>query len=118
MSTNSRSVAGFGEMQNEVVEISQQNLKGQSSANITEIPNNLSQFRSTNQLMNNLTITSKIMKKPYASGNVINTIINEQNVDSLEICSTCKSALDKNNIPHLSVYNGFYYPKHHSIYQK
>ena len=50
------------------------------------------------------------MKKPSASGNVINTI-NGQNVDALKICSTCKSALDKNNIPHLSVYNGFHYPK-------
>ena len=45
MSTNSRSVAGLGEMQNEVVEISQQNLRGQSSTNITEIPNNFSLFR-------------------------------------------------------------------------
>ena len=35
MSTNSRSVAGLGEMQNVVIEISQQNLRGQSSANIT-----------------------------------------------------------------------------------
>ena len=51
------------------------------------------------------------MKKPSASGNVINTIINGQNVDALKICSTCKSTLDKNNIPHLSVYNGFHYPK-------
>ena len=50
------------------------------------------------------------MKKPSASGNVINTIINGQNVDALNICSTCKSALDK-NIPHLSVYNGFQYSK-------
>ena len=40
MSTNSRSVAGLGEMLNVVIEISQQNLRGQSSANITEIPNN------------------------------------------------------------------------------
>jgi len=45
MSTNSRSVAGLGEMQNVVVEIFQQNLRSQSSANITEIPNNYSQFR-------------------------------------------------------------------------
>ena len=45
MSTNSRSVAGLGEMQNLVVEISQQNLRGRSSAIITEIPNNYSQFR-------------------------------------------------------------------------
>ena len=43
------------------------------------------------------------MKKPSASGNVINTI-NGQNVDALKISSTCKSALDQNNIPHLSVY--------------
>ena len=42
MSTNSQSVAGLGEMQNVVVKISQQNLRGQSSANITEIPNNQS----------------------------------------------------------------------------
>ena len=45
MSINSQSVAGLGEMQNVGVEISQQNLRGQSSANITEIPNNYSQFR-------------------------------------------------------------------------
>ena len=45
MITNSRSVAGLGEMQNAMVEISQQNLRGQSSTNITEIPNNYSQFR-------------------------------------------------------------------------
>ena len=51
------------------------------------------------------------MKKPSASGNVINTIINGQKVDALKICSTCISALDKNNIPHLSVYNGFHYLK-------
>ena len=43
MNTNSRIVAGLGEMQNVVVEISQQNLRGQSSA--TEILNNYSQFR-------------------------------------------------------------------------
>ena len=35
MSTNSPSVAGLGEMQNVVVEISQQNLRSQKSANIT-----------------------------------------------------------------------------------
>jgi hypothetical protein len=45
MSTNSLSVAGLGEMQNKGVEISQQNLRGQSSTNITEIPNNYSKFR-------------------------------------------------------------------------
>ena len=44
------------------------------------------------------------MKKPSTSGNVINTIFNGQNVDALKIVSTCKSALDKNNISHLSVY--------------
>ena len=49
------------------------------------------------------------MKEPSASGNVINTIINGQTVDALKICSTCKSALYKNNIPHLSVSNGFHY---------
>ena len=58
MSTNSRSVAGFGEMQIVVVEISQQNLRGQSSANITSVD-----LDTTNQLMNILTITSKIMNK-------------------------------------------------------
>ena len=53
------------------------------------------------------------MKKPSVSGNVINTIINGQNVDALKICSrpTSKSALDKNYIPHLSVYIAFHYPK-------
>ena len=45
MSTNSQSVTGLGWVQNAVVEISQQNLRGQSSANITQIPNNYSQFR-------------------------------------------------------------------------
>ena len=40
MSTNSRSVAGSGERHIVVVEISQQNLRGQSSANITEVLNN------------------------------------------------------------------------------
>ena len=86
--------------------------------------------------MNILTITSKIMnldmlaqfaidfglkkdlKKPSASGNVINTIIHGQNVGALKICSTCKSALDKNNIPHLSVYNGFHYPKNTTAFTK
>ena len=42
MTTNSPGLAGLGEMQIVVVEISQQNLRGQSSANITEIPNNYS----------------------------------------------------------------------------
>ena len=45
MNTNSRSVAGLGEMQNVAIVISQQNLRGKSSANITEIPNNYSQFK-------------------------------------------------------------------------
>jgi hypothetical protein len=45
MSTNSRSVAGLGEMENVVVEIFQQNLWGRSSANTTEMPNDCSQFR-------------------------------------------------------------------------
>ena len=45
MSTNSPSVSGLGEMQNVAVVISQQNLRGQPSANITEIPNNFSEFR-------------------------------------------------------------------------
>ena len=45
MGTKSWSVAGLGEMRNVVLEISQQNLRGQSSANVREIPNNYSQFR-------------------------------------------------------------------------
>ena len=45
MSINSRSVAGLGEMQNVVIELFQQNLRGQSNANITEIPQHYSQFR-------------------------------------------------------------------------
>ena len=45
MIRNSRSVAGLGEVQNVEVEIFQQNLRGQLSANITEILNNYSQFR-------------------------------------------------------------------------
>ena len=45
MSTNSQNGAGLGETKNVVVEISQQNLRGQSSSNTTEIPNNYSQFR-------------------------------------------------------------------------
>ena len=40
MSTDSPSVAGLGEMQNVVVEIFQKHFRGQSSAYITEIPNN------------------------------------------------------------------------------
>ena len=60
MSTNSRSVSGLEEMRNVVIEISQPNLRGQSSANITEIPNNFTQFRYTKLLINILTITSKI----------------------------------------------------------
>ena len=51
------------------------------------------------------------MKKPSASGNVINTIIKGKMWMPPKICSTCKSALDKTNIPHLSVYNGFHYLK-------
>ena len=53
----------------------------------------------------------KDLNKPSASGNVINIIIKGQNVNALKICYTCKSSLDKNNIPHLYVYNGFHYPK-------
>ena len=100
-------------MQNLVVEISQQNLRSQSSANITEIPNNYSQCRypkSAHEYLNDIfknnefgltcSICDRLwfkrdLKKPSASGNVINTIINGQNVDALKICSTCKSALDK-----------------------
>lgn len=29
---------------------------------------------------------------------------------TVKICSTCKAALDKQKIPLLSTYNGFYYP--------
>ena len=62
MSTNSRSVASLGEMQNVGDEISQQNLRGQSSTNITEIQKfqiTTVNLGSTNQLMNILTIISK-----------------------------------------------------------
>ena len=104
MSTNSRSVAGLGEMQNVVVKI--------SSANITEIPNDYSQFRyhksahvyfnnnfKNNRFGHSCSICDRLWFKKYlkklsASGNVINTINNGQNGDTLKICSTCKSALD------------------------
>jgi hypothetical protein len=97
MSTNSGSVAGLGKMQNVVVEISQQNLRAQSSTN------NYSQFRyhkSVNEYFNDnlknnefgqaCSICDRLwfkkdLKKPSASGNVINTIINGQNVDALKI---------------------------------
>jgi hypothetical protein len=105
-----------------VVEISQQTLRGQSSANITEIQNNYSQFRfhkSAHEYFNEnfknnefghafsicyLLWFKKDVKKPSASGNVFNTIINGQTVDALKTFSTCKSALDKNNIPHLFLF--------------
>ena len=45
MSTNSRSIAVLGEKENVVVQLFLQYLRGQSSANITENPNNYSQFR-------------------------------------------------------------------------
>ncbi|XP_074115768.1 uncharacterized protein LOC141538285 [Cotesia typhae] len=45
VSTNSRNLTGLGEMEHEVFDISQQNLSNLSSANITAIPNNYSQFR-------------------------------------------------------------------------
>ena len=62
MSTNSRSVAGLGESRMQlVVEISQQNLRGQSSTNISEIPNNYSQFRYHKSAHEYFKITSKIM---------------------------------------------------------
>ena len=61
MSKNSRSLAGLGEMQNVVVEIIQQNLRGQSSANITEIPNNYGQFRYHKSAYEYFTITSELM---------------------------------------------------------
>ena len=32
-------------------------------------------------------------------------------MDALKICSTCKSASDKYNIPYLFVYNGFHFLK-------
>ena len=94
MGTNARNIAGLGEIKNVVVEISQQNLRGQSSANITEIPNNYSQFRyhkSAHEYLNDnfknnefghaCSICDRLwfkkdLKKPSASGNVINTIIN------------------------------------------
>lgn len=45
ISTDSRSEAGLEEMQHLVVEVSQQNVRGQSSENTTKIQNNYSQFR-------------------------------------------------------------------------
>ena len=103
MSTKSRSVAGLGEMQNVVVELSQQKLRSQSSANITEIPKNYSQFRyykSAHEYFNydfkkmNLDMLAQLLidfgfkkdlKKPAASGNLINAIISVQNADALKI---------------------------------
>lgn len=111
-----------------MVEVFQQNGRGESSANVIEISNNYSQFRyhkSAHEYFNdncknnefghacaicNRHWFEKDLKKPSASEYIINTITNGQNVDALKICSTCKSALDKNNIPNLSVYNGFHYP--------
>ncbi|KAK0157220.1 hypothetical protein PV328_011729 [Microctonus aethiopoides] len=102
ISANSQNVAALENIQHLFVEVSQQNERGQSSANGTEITNNYN------------------LKKPSALGNSINTITNVQNVDALNICSTCKSALDKNKIANFSVYNGFpkYIQKSHSIYRK
>lgn len=129
ISTDSQSVAGLGEMQHVVVEVSQQNGRGQSSANVTEIPNNYSLFRyhksaheyfkdnfKNNEFGHACSICDRLwfkkdLNKPSTSGNIINILTNGQNVDTLKICSTCKSALDKNNIPNMSVYNGFHYPK-------
>lgn len=128
ISTNSRNVAGLEEMQHVVVEVSQQIGQSQSSANTTEIPDNYSQFRyheSAHEYFNDnfknhefghaCSICDRLwfekdLKKPSASGNIINTITNGQNVDALKICSTCKSALDKNSISNFSLYNGFHYP--------
>ena len=93
MSTNSRSIAGLGEMQNVVVEISQQNLSDQS--NITEISNNCSQFRyhksaheyfndnfKNNEFGHACSICDRLwfkkyLMKPSASGNLINPIITD-----------------------------------------
>lgn len=129
INTHSRSEAGLEEMQHLVVEVSQQNVRGQSSENTTEIQNNYSQFRyhksaheyfndnfKNNEFGHACSICDRLwfekdLKKPFASGNIINTITYGQNVDTLKICSTCKSALDKNSIPNLSIYNGFHYPK-------
>ena len=61
MSTNSQSVAGLGEMQNIAVEISQQNLRDQSSANIQKFRITTVNLDTINQLKNILTITSKTM---------------------------------------------------------
>lgn len=128
ISTNSRNVAGLEEMQHVVVEVSQQIGQSQSSANTTEISDNYSQFRyheSAHEYFNDnfknhefghaCSICDRLwfekdLKKPSASGNIINTITNGQNVDALKICSTCKSALDKNSISNFSLYNGFHYP--------
>lgn len=99
------------------------------SENTTQIQNNFSQFRyhksaheyfndnfKNNEFGHACSICDRLwfekdLKKPSASGNIINTITYVQNVDTIKICSTCKSALDKNSIPNLSVYNGFHYPK-------
>lgn len=52
------------------------------------------------------------LKKPTsAHENIINRITDIQDISTLKICSTCKSALDKNKIPNFSVYNGFRYPE-------
>ncbi|XP_072947697.1 uncharacterized protein [Epargyreus clarus] len=121
ISTNSRNVSGLEEMQHVVVEVFQQIGRSQSSANTTEIPNNYSQFRyhklaheyfndnfKNNEFGHACSICDRLwfekdLKKPSASGNIINTITNRQNVDALKICFTCKSALDKNSIPNFDV---------------
>ena len=99
MIANSGSVTALGEMQSVVVEMSQLNLRGQSSANITNILNNYSQFRyhksgheyfnnnfKNNELGHACSISDrrwfkKDLKKPSVSGKIINTINNGKNVD-------------------------------------
>ncbi|OXU16247.1 hypothetical protein TSAR_006176 [Trichomalopsis sarcophagae] len=50
------------------------------------------------------------LKKPLPiHENIINKIFDTPDMTILNICSTCKSALDKNKIPNFSVYNGFHY---------
>lgn len=118
-------------MQHVVVEASQngsQNGRGQSSANLTQIPDNYNLFRhhksaheyfkknfKNNEFGHPCSICDRLwfkkdLKKPSTAGNIINILTNGQNVDTLKICSTCKSALDKNKIPNMTVYNGFHYP--------
>lgn len=127
INTDSQCVVDFGEIQH-VDGVSQQNLGGQSGISEIEMSNNYSQFilhKSAheyfyNNFKNNefghacsvcdRLWVEKDLKKSSSSGRIIDIINIEQNADAFKICSTCKSALDKNNIPNLSVYNGFHYP--------